>query len=72
MRRDGMDGTGHESSRHGTGWNFQRKMTRDGTGRDKRARDTGRDGTTFWSSRGALVRNIVTTVGRRLHTRKSE
>jgi hypothetical protein len=30
-------------------------MKRDGTRRDKRARDTGRDGTTFWSSRGALV-----------------
>ncbi len=32
---------GHESSRNGTGWDSQRTMKRDGT--------------TFWSSRGALV-----------------
>ncbi|CAM6004435.1 unnamed protein product [Sphagnum balticum] len=64
MKRDGIDGTGHESLRHGTGWDSQRKIMRDGTGRDKGARDTGTrdtglDGMTFWSSRGALIYSFM-------------
>ena len=55
IRRDGTDGTGQESAGHGTGWDLKRRTKRDGTRRDKKMRDTGRDGTTFWSSRGALV-----------------
>jgi hypothetical protein len=54
MRRDGMNGTGQESVKHGTGWDSQRRTKRDGTGRDQKLRDMGRDGMTFWSSRGAL------------------
>jgi hypothetical protein len=54
MWRDGTHGTGQQSSRHGTGWDSQSKIKRDGTWRDQQIRDTGQDGTTFWSSRGAL------------------
>jgi hypothetical protein len=59
MRRDGTDGTGQESAGYGTGWDFKRRTERDGIRRDKKMRDTGRDGTTFWSSRGALC-TIIT------------
>jgi hypothetical protein len=54
IRRDRIGGMGHGGSEHGTGRDSQIKMNQDGTGRDQRARDTGRDGTTFRSSRGAL------------------
>lgn len=58
MRRDGTGGTGRKSSRCGTGRDTKARETGwDGTSKEK-SRGMGRDGTSFLSSRGALVHDV--------------